>query len=1325
MKLRLLLITLISGYFACAQSIFENPITGTNPSTSNPYTIGQTFDSNITVSGISRGSGINAASANDRYSANNWNSGSLNTAKYFEFTLTPNSGYEINFISFVYIGQASGTGATNFAFRSSLDGYTANIGSPNVSGTISLAAGTFQNIASPITFRFYGWGASSATGTFSINDFVFNGTVVPTCTPPVDPSGTISVISGCGSSNLTYSLPSATAYWQATANGMDTNFPTTSSYNVSTSGTYYVRTFDGTCWSTNSISSMVTVSNPVNINTQPTDQFATTGLGATFSVVANNASSYQWQVSTDGGGSWVNVGTNSSSYTTPSATLAMNGNQYQVIISGTSPCTSITSDLATLFVTNGTTFRPGELIFTGFDGQINGSGANDEYLIATLVDIVPGTVFSIVNSRYEAGALAGVRTDKWGGGGDDPSEAPYEVVITYNGATSIPAGSVLQIITNNSPIWFGSISVITGTTSTNRTSDFSGSIIGGTPNISTSSPDQMYLIQGSFVSDGTIDLNEANYYLTGKLLHGLTNRAAWVPLANACSGSSSTSSSNPRESRLPSALTCFNVESVDLNAVSGYYENDKEHGIASLNQIINAVADVSNNWTLGTGRYTLNPSSNLTTSAGKTFQIGASNPAGQWVGGIDTNWFNCANWEGLAVPDSNTDVIIDASALNVAQIDYLSIYSDDYNDLAVSKNISILGSKLEILGNSNNELEVFGDLLIDSSGILDMDDSNSATIDGQIYLNGNWTNNRDESAFEEGNGTVHFKGSNTQIINSVLPEGTEIFNHVVIDNDFTTALSNNLISKGNLIVTPSHNLVVSTQDYVQIENDLTVNGALNVLNNGSLIQVNDLGINTGNISYERSALMRKMDYVYWSSPVSNFNVNNISITTPTSLIFNWNPTIANSNSGIGNWINASGNTMSAGLGYIVRGPIAFTNSFQTFTATFNNGIPHNGVINVPVSRGTYTGADYLGINGMTITKFDDNLNLIGNPYPSSINALDFLNLNANIEGAVRIWTHGTLPSSSIPDPFYGDFGSNYTINDYIVHNGLGTISGPGGFNGLIAGAQSFFVIMNDGAATTENVVFNNSLRSRTYDNSQFFKTSNHEKLLNRSEAENEKHRIWLDLIDADNESVRTLIGYVSGATILKDRMFDAIAIESTTATIYSLINQDRMCIQGRGLPFEDGDRVPLGVKIIKAGTNAIAIHAIDGLFDNQDIFLEDLYLNVTHDLKSSPYSFHSTLGNFNDRFILKYKQNNLSNDNFDIDENEIIVISEEDIQIKSLKDKIDSVVIYDVLGRKVYDNKNVNNEILIIDSLMKNHVALIIQVKINNNNSQVIKKIIH
>ncbi|MEO6721820.1 MAG: T9SS type A sorting domain-containing protein [Ferruginibacter sp.] len=162
------------------QSIFDNSITGINPNISNPYTTGQFAHSNITASGIGRGTGIAGTNTNDRYNATGWNSAALDLNDYFEFILTPNVGNSINFVSFVYTGQASGTGPANFELRSSVDGFVSGIGTPTATGTtISLSAAVYQNRTTATTFRLYGWNASNVLGTFSINDFTFNG-IVPT-----------------------------------------------------------------------------------------------------------------------------------------------------------------------------------------------------------------------------------------------------------------------------------------------------------------------------------------------------------------------------------------------------------------------------------------------------------------------------------------------------------------------------------------------------------------------------------------------------------------------------------------------------------------------------------------------------------------------------------------------------------------------------------------------------------------------------------------------------------------------------------------------------------------------------------------------------------------------------------------------------------------------------------------------------------------------------------------------------------------------------------------------------------------------------------------
>src|SRR5690606_6899489 len=110
-------------------------------------------------------------------------SNSLNSSDYFYFILTPDTGYHIRFSDFVYDAQRSGQGPRGFAFRSNANGnnFTTNIGSPDDNGaSISLAASQFQNKTTATEFRFYGYDADGANGTFSINSFVFNGSVLGT-----------------------------------------------------------------------------------------------------------------------------------------------------------------------------------------------------------------------------------------------------------------------------------------------------------------------------------------------------------------------------------------------------------------------------------------------------------------------------------------------------------------------------------------------------------------------------------------------------------------------------------------------------------------------------------------------------------------------------------------------------------------------------------------------------------------------------------------------------------------------------------------------------------------------------------------------------------------------------------------------------------------------------------------------------------------------------------------------------------------------------------------------------------------------------------------
>jgi len=173
--------------------VFSNPITGTDPNLSNPYTTNQTVDPHVLVTGIGRGTGITGNSATNRYDATGWNASSLGTAisgnRYFTWTISPDANYTIDFGDIAIATQASASGPGTWNFQSSVAGFgtgkTIATGGSGVAGgagnvgTISNAAlgSSFDSISNSTEFRLYAFGTTIASGAFSVNSFTFDGTV--------------------------------------------------------------------------------------------------------------------------------------------------------------------------------------------------------------------------------------------------------------------------------------------------------------------------------------------------------------------------------------------------------------------------------------------------------------------------------------------------------------------------------------------------------------------------------------------------------------------------------------------------------------------------------------------------------------------------------------------------------------------------------------------------------------------------------------------------------------------------------------------------------------------------------------------------------------------------------------------------------------------------------------------------------------------------------------------------------------------------------------------------------------------------------------------
>jgi len=550
-----------------------------------------------------------------------------------------------------------------------------------------------------------------------------------------------------------------------------------------------------------------------------------------------------------------------------------------------------------------------------------------------------------------------------------------------------------------------------------------------------------------------------------------------------------------------------------------------------------------------------------------------------------------------------------------------------------------------------------------------------------------------------------------------------------VNNPIVSGISNgdglNLTIANGGLLTQQSNSSLTIVNYIDIE----TGGTYNLENSASLIQVDDV-TNTvdGAFTMARTTNIRRNDYVYWSSPVTTFNIETISPGTPNGYKYEWQPTVVRPPGppgplDFGDWLNANTGAMDIGKGYIVRGPNGHPTTPMPFSTLFD-GIPNNGTILQPVERGTYTGIGYTyqpvsGGDILNITSDDDNWNLIGNPYPSAINAITFLALptNSNIAGAVYLWTHGTDIGTGNGDPFYNDYAYNYNVADYITYNSSGT-SMPTGFNGNIGAGQGFFVLMTDAASTNETLSFNNDMRSSAYANNQFYRSSN-----TNDEDSEIINRIWLDYISPSGLTNTTLIAYAEGATNEEDRMFDAINTKGNGLNLYSMIDDATYIIQGRQLPFVITDQVPIGINITEAGIQTIAINTLEGLFNDTDqhIFIEDLVTGIAHDLTNAPYIFNSEVSVVNDRFILKYTSNQLGVEDFN-PLNGIKVFEEnEKLVVKSDFKTIQSIEVYDILGRQLFSNTLINKNRVIIVALEPRQTTLFLKIKLPDGQQKIAK----
>ncbi len=525
--------------------------------------------------------------------------------------------------------------------------------------------------------------------------------------------------------------------------------------------------------------------------------------------------------------------------------------------------------------------------------------------------------------------------------------------------------------------------------------------------------------------------------------------------------------------------------------------------------------------------------------------------------------------------------------------------------------------------------------------------------------------------------------------------------NAVIDGAYTTNATNGSFSACSLTVNGT--LTIDNGYFIEVGNDVTVNGDLIVETQGNFIQNNESSYffdnsTNGVLITKTKAMQNEYSYTYWSSPVVGETIEQVFSTTPADRrytfnaanfvdmfaevgntgIFNPTPGVDDIDDDGNDWINTPTGTLQTGIGYAIT-PSIFGPAFPRPENFVFRGAFNNGEVLVPIvnnSGGLY-----------------NDWNFIGNPYPSAINASQFFTVNSGIVDVIYLWDQATPVSNTSG----GSQGYNFSTDDYAMINGSGGVGARGGVgsipNGSIATGQGFFVE----ALIAGNVTFNNSMRANgTIDNSQFFKNSSSKKSSTLI-----ANRLWVNLISDNGVFNQILVAYVDGATNNNDGTFyDAKRIPSTgnAAILYSTIEYDnsKFAIQGKAPEsLSENEVINLGFRtnIEVATLYKLSIAQLEGEFlTSNTIYVKDNLLNILHDLSASDYTFTSEVGEFKDRFEIAFSANALSTDDIDAKSNtlKIIELTEDHVQFTASK-AIKSVRIFDLLGRQLYNFKGQSN----------------------------------
>ncbi|WP_313804546.1 LamG-like jellyroll fold domain-containing protein [Flavobacterium sp.] len=565
-----------------------------------------------------------------------------------------------------------------------------------------------------------------------------------------------------------------------------------------------------------------------------------------------------------------------------------------------------------------------------------------------------------------------------------------------------------------------------------------------------------------------------------------------------------------------------------------------------------------------------------------------------------------------------------------------------------------------------------------------------------------------------------------------------------------TANANN-IDLG-MLVDPG--VTITMNNDTKLHNDwyLKLDGKIDLVGRSQLLQTTDSDLDvtsTGTLERDQQGTGNLYNYNYWSSPVSTvasitnnntgFTIANVlrdgtnpaspqpitwiggydGAANPMRLARFWLYKFTNLSDSYANWQQINENsTLQTAQAYTMKGSgIATPPAVNTQNYVFA-GKPNNGLIN---HAGIQVGPN--------------NQNLIGNPYPSAIDANSFITDNlTGTTGTLYFWEHYPSNSSHNLAEYQGGYAARNLVGGTIPVSpaevsGLGSSSRiPGRY---IPVGQGFFI---KGNATGGQVTYQNSQRRFIKENNvdsnvMFRSNSNANNSANESNNDDTSEsdlfkKIRLGYNTASGLHRQLLIGFMNEyADDSYNLGYDGEILDVQNNDAYFQLADKKLQIQGVG-HFNVMAIYPITVKANVTGKVEFLIDGLENFDGTQQIFIYDNLNNRYHNIRNGKYKAKITAGETTNRFSLRftnhYAQANDTDAKVEETTNAFYNSENQTVTVSNLDNatKIIEVTLFTVQGQKVKTITNYSDNNVIIEKGNLASGVYIVQIKTSDSKIQ-------